>query len=979
MITDISHIRNIFQQSSEKEQEAEDDASIYLPLLQYYVLCGELNEEKMRIINEKIHKTTSAGCKRVLEMSNDYCKGNYMKILGSETALKMFGKENEEVLMDKKKEDPGGSVLISMIQERVDAYCNITKTDAPSSSDIEKMIEVELIGISALNLYLQMNYSGPSLTKELEEEMTILNPHSAFRSLLMLPAMDNVNSGEDGDNDNDKRNKYYTNAILSELSVDGEWPHQLSDGPYFLLLARSILLCLSKKSDSKINWLNPAKCQDTIEVVGLFDGITDDEDTEDLSTNPRSDFSNFVRNIWSARAAVAHQRLLNSNKSSDTLWNEVKEIYQSSSLYLESIKNQNDNNPLHCKLEITAMLEYGLAQHHFDILRNGRDSFQKALKLSKLQVEVTGAFGKRTKFQTKATAQMIVKAKPAVIANTNNTGDEVEENKNNSSVVIEAVKHSEDEAILDYVRYEDESNNQHQQLNFLELSILLALCLDVKNQNPNDCILTGEEMGAYLERALVDHNDWMIYSTALLERAWLEFENTHKRERALLQLQALADQHTNRLTITQSTFQSVTEHSAPVQDRLRNIHTIVYPPRWALQRDLAERYTAIGIFSSAADIYETLESWDEVVRCLQFSGRETRAKDLVERRLKECETPRMWSALGDLTKDPTHYEKAIELSNHRFFDAYAGLGRYHLDNGDLTKASSLLQEGLAIKPLATRTWFLLGTISMKLDEWDTALNAFSQVVQQDSEEGDAWANIAAIHIKNKDPSKAYHALNESLRQNRNNWRVWISKLYACIDLKKYDEAIMSCHQLLKFQQKKLDTKDSILIEEKCIKAIVGGCIAEYHEARASNDPAAIQSTKRSLERVNDLLESIGASMTSDGWIWETRALLNSHIGNDTNKILQDLSKEYRILQAYKGWETDDVRRDKVFKVALDIYEIQKDFCTERSDLIKCKYMLSGLIKKIHAAFLNESDYPSELSLLEKALGDVEIKIEKNVT
>jgi hypothetical protein len=118
--------------------------------------------------------------------------------------------------------------------------------------------------------------------------------------------------------------------------------------------------------------------------------------------------------------------------------------------------------------------------------------------------------------------------------------------------------------------------------------------LDVKNSNPTGDELTAEEMGAYLARVLDHHDDWMLYSTALLERAWLEFESTHGRERAILQIQALADQHTNRLTLTQSTKQSI-EESAPAQDRLRNLHSIVYPPRWSMIKDLADRYAAMGI------------------------------------------------------------------------------------------------------------------------------------------------------------------------------------------------------------------------------------------------------------------------------------------------------------------------------------------------------------------------------------------------
>ena len=105
-----------------------------------------------------------------------------------------------------------------------------------------------------------------------------------------------------------------------------------------------------------------------------------------------------------------------------------------------------------------------------------------------------------------------------------------------------------------------------------------------------------------------------------------------------------------------------------------------------------------------------------------------------------------------------------------------------------------------IKPLSPQIWFRLGAFSMRLEDRDTALRAFTEVVEQEPEEGDAWANVAAIHMHNENPGEAYPALNEvskhtvlkvneyfsfltlflllqSLKLNRNNWRVWVSKVY----------------------------------------------------------------------------------------------------------------------------------------------------------------------------------------------------------
>ena len=56
-----------------------------------------------------------------------------------------------------------------------------------------------------------------------------------------------------------------------------------------------------------------------------------------------------------------------------------------------------------------------------------------------------------------------------------------------------------------------------------------------------------------------------------------------------LQMQALLDQHTTKLTIMQSTKKAV-EESAPVHRRLEFLHCIVYPAQYELKRDLAQKY-----------------------------------------------------------------------------------------------------------------------------------------------------------------------------------------------------------------------------------------------------------------------------------------------------------------------------------------------------------------------------------------------------
>lgn len=94
-------------------------------------------------------------------------------------------------------------------------------------------------------------------------------------------------------------------------------------------------------------------------------------------------------------------------------------------------------------------------------------------------------------------------------------------------------------------------------------------------------------------------SNWMIFSTALLQRSWLEFEKRRTMDRALLQIQALIDQHSTKLTVMQSTVESTVEQAAPVSERMRFLHCIAYPAQYELKADLARRYLHCGVLQSA--------------------------------------------------------------------------------------------------------------------------------------------------------------------------------------------------------------------------------------------------------------------------------------------------------------------------------------------------------------------------------------------
>ncbi|CAN0113225.1 unnamed protein product, partial [Laminaria digitata] len=376
---------------------------------------------------------------------------------------------------------------------------------------------------------------------------------------------------------------------------------------------------------------------------------------------------------WSARACVTHERLLLSPSRSETLWREALGLFGRAVRSFGGgvapgevvVEGEGGEERLALRRRVAGRvwLEWGLAQHHFQDLSKGKESFARAKAGTGLKASLTGSLGKRTKHQQSQVAQLVLVASsassfsgvdvppitqsitpskkkqqksshpthPSIHASTHRrstvgaaavaaapTGPELgvttAVEKGGGLASARQTKHADDSELLEDISFVQQDLENPGKLQDIDLAVILGLCLDVSNSNPRDG-LTNEQMTPYIARVLRQPGcNWMIYSTALLQRAWVEFERSHARDRAALQLQALLDQHTTKLTYMQSTAEAV-EDSAPAQDRVRYLSSLSFPPRWELRKDLAQRYAGMGVLGSAAAEFVDLEMWEEAVEC----------------------------------------------------------------------------------------------------------------------------------------------------------------------------------------------------------------------------------------------------------------------------------------------------------------------------------------------------------------------------
>ena len=573
-------------------------------------------------------------------------------------------------------------------------------------------------------------------------QVNYTGPFLAFDSVNLLPAA--FRSRND-----------ISKTILDSLNVDGERPYHLTPHPSFLVIA-SVLLN------------RPSQ----------------------LPTAP----------WWRARINFLHQRILGD--ISATLHDRIYSALDEARSAIES--RDRDTRGRHT-------IEQGLTLTYYGQDNNAIHKLQTAGKEIGLEWVLTGALGRRTKFQTFDVSQLVVLAK----GRDRDTTDTMEMPKPttldlNDDTLLEKISFTAVEklaptsAIPSSLSSLDPSDPTP--LNPLDSTILLALTTCIKNTNPADG-LTMEEMAPYVARVLSHPRNWTVHTMALLLRTRLEHTRARTIQRSVLQLQALVDQlvdeigrPTNGITAPKSSFlpkPSDPTETASTRVRIAYAWQLLLPSRWDLEAELAQRWVSIGALKTALEIFERLEMWDQVAICWAATGRQDRASQVLQEQLSEKPTnAKFWSLLGDVEKNPKHWEKAWEVSGGRYALAKRSLGNYYFQSKRYEEARDAFKSSLKINPLNHIAWFTLGCACLELKEYEESCHSFSRCVSLDPQDSESWSNLATGLLKLDRKRDAWQALKQATAGNYENWKIWQNYMFVSIDVGEFPEAIRSLKRVI---------------------------------------------------------------------------------------------------------------------------------------------------------------------------------------
>ena len=668
-------------------------------------------------------------------------------------------------------------------------------TDVPAQDKLA-------IGLAALNAFLQGNVTGPVL-----DEKALRRVEGRF-----FLASDVASVGQ-------QRAREVRKACLRSLDVDGVSVYEHVPMIEVFCLARHVLVTSRAPAG-----------QDLADETAV-------KVAEAAARSPE----------WlSLRVRVWHYKLLTQpslgpgsvfNKASQ--WCDVPSLQGAIEKGLQELEEEIvDGGKAWSDLEkVQFLVEKANVCISLGLDRMAKETLKKATELSGFVYALSGALGKRTKFQEKSTSQLVVLAKSGEGAKADDEQAKPQALALNDDTLLEGVEFSKEEAEGDPKSELPESlrnlsPDEQPQLSPMDQIILLAEATVKDAFSPADT-LTSEEVLPFALRVISDKStNWQIYTHALLVRSRIEMHRSRTIERGVLQMQAVVDQvivDTTQPT-AENTPESVQEleaavpeikitvdreeaskpdnkptsffpaakptESAPAQVRLEHIHALSSPPRWHLESELAYSWAGVGSLVSALEIFKRLRLWAEVALCYASSaakededGRgssgEAKAKAILRWRLyhktgtlptqqdepaeieevdvdelKEADyhgperqpappnAPRLWCILGDLEDDPAHYERAWELSKHRFARAQKSLGEYYLQKKDIEHARDAYRKAVTANRLSSELWNRMGDISLRLGDFSDAAEAFSRAIASSDnitggEDARTWSNLGS--------------------------------------------------------------------------------------------------------------------------------------------------------------------------------------------------------------------------------------------
>ncbi|ROT73628.1 hypothetical protein C7M84_007954 [Penaeus vannamei] len=436
-----------------------------------------------------------------------------------------------------------------------------------------------------------------------------------------------------------------------------------------------------------------------------------------ILTDMRSSLSTCLTvDWWCVRCSLLHQLVADERSP---------QLYEILLQALNQVENNADLLSRNISRDLNALyhLEAGhLHLYYYDVGRAG-DHFQKAADALEIKASLTGALGKRTKWQQNDLPQLVVKVEypGRPIMEGELPGDRLLAADLPKDVILN------DDTRLHRFKFKEEDEDVIPDLRPIEQALLLAIITHKRRSAAEDLQL-DEETKAFLVALLQYPKNWCLQMSALFLRSRVEISQSRAMERSLTQVEELVA--------------AVNREEPSRYERLKLLHTSLVTPQWELQQELAKMLMRLGCVKTALEVFERLQLWEDVITCyneLQMRQRSAEALNAYNRILRIKERHVDTQILGRVVKAIVNDDKDPEGREVK---------------GLFKKCSELLGRLTSEVPTHPELWYLYGVLTQAHPEANTetrhlAMQHFKKslaaTTQKIGWEKDSLSAVAALH------------------------------------------------------------------------------------------------------------------------------------------------------------------------------------------------------------------------------------------
>ena len=640
-----------------------------------------------------------------------------------------------------------------------------------------------------------------------------------------------------------------------------------------------------------VNWIGEeSKCNEYIEcsenmvseiLVGDGDSLVVSVKHSELLTIAKlilvdsisQDCNSLPLLLWALRCCCIVAMVL--EERSDSLYK------QSSNIVDQGLELDGDNT-------VKALFRLQCARHYciYYKVKEAESLCDTAASLTGLSLTETGALGKRTKYQTRDIAQFCID----VVTNTDGNDKISDLNREELTRDIQL----EDELRLNKIKFKESEREERERevlLSGLQQAVLMCkYSCKVESIAVVDS-LAAEEVFPYLAPILDNPQAWTLHLAALMARSKLESKEGKTVERSLAQMETCVE--------------SIKVGSKSI-DRMRLVYVSTLPPTWELEKMLGKIMLSLGLTKAALDVFIRLEHWEEVIVCYTLLELRHKAAEVIKERLKEKETSRLWCLLGDATDDLSCYHKALELSNNKSARAYRSLGLHHYFNKDYSQCIPLFEKSLNLSSFQPLLILRLAFSSMEVENWELAAKSYRNYCSFEMDNFEAWNNLANCYVKLGQKERAWRVLQEAVRCDFDNWKVWDNLMVISVDIGAFNDVIRSYNRILDIKQTHIDNQ---------VLRIIARAILENINDIEGNEAGKLK------DKFQKLLARLTLGMPKEPVSWSVYGDIISDGATDQTEIVRGVQAYQKSLAAFtgnRGWERNLEMCQDVINLCLNL-------------------------------------------------------------